>query len=309
MTGIPVTILGGFLGAGKTTAVNHLLHHAEAGTLVLVNDFGAIDIDSRLIAARDGDVLALANGCVCCSIGPDFSATLARMLTRLPPPARILIEASGVSDPWRIAQLVKLEPAARLASVIVLVDALTFADQAADHWLTDTLSRQIARADIVALTKCDSASDAMKAAARAAIISMRRDTPIVETAHGRIPEVILDSDSHANPTRFLADAPEHGFRTWHWSPGGALDRERLTAALNAMPQAVLRVKGMIRLDTGSRQQQQVLQMVGRRWNLQAWGGPMVEDELVVIGTDALPEPAQLQALFSRTLADAPDGYL
>jgi G3E family GTPase len=301
MTGIPVTILGGFLGAGKTTAVNHLLRHGYAGTIVLVNDFGTMDIDSRLITAQEGDIISLANGCVCCSIGPDFSATLARTLKRLPPPARILIEASGVSDPWRIAQLVKLEPTARLAAVIVLVDALTFADQATDHWLADTLSRQIARADIVALTKCDSTSDTIKAAARAAIIAMRADTPIVEIAYGRIPEIILDSTAPITTPRFLADAPDHGFQTWYWSPAGSLDRAKLTALLTAMPEAVLRVKGIIRLSVTT--QQHTLQMVGRRWSVEAYGGPMTEDGLVVIGTEALPVPSQLEAWFSQILAD------
>lgn len=302
MTGIPVTILGGFLGAGKTTALNHLLRSAETGTIVLVNDFGAINIDSRLIAARDGDMLSLANGCVCCSIGPDFSATLGRMLARQPPPTRILIEASGVSDPWRIAQLVKLERSTRIAAVLVLVDALTFAEQSADRWLADTLARQIVRADIIVLTKCDSANDQAKASARAAVASIRPDVPIVEIAHGRLPEILMDSNSRADKVHLLADAPEHGFRSWHWSPRGPLDHDRLKAILNTLPAAVLRMKGLIRL--GTEPQRHVLQMVGHRWSLEAWHGPETADELVVIGTDDLPNHDQLEAWFLPTLADS-----
>lgn len=91
---IPVTILGGFLGAGKTTAVNHLLRRATGRIGVLVNDFGAINVDAALIEAREGDVLALSNGCVCCALGPDLGESLARLAGRVPAPDRIVVEAS-----------------------------------------------------------------------------------------------------------------------------------------------------------------------------------------------------------------------
>ena len=74
---LPVTVLGGYLGAGKTTVLNHLLRHAGGrGIAVLVNDFGEIAIDAALIESREGDVLALAGGCVCCSIGGDLVRAL-----------------------------------------------------------------------------------------------------------------------------------------------------------------------------------------------------------------------------------------
>lgn len=299
MTVIPVTILGGFLGAGKTTAVNYLLHNAEAGTVVLVNDFGAIDIDGSLIDMGKGDVLALANGCVCCSIGPDFSATLGRMLARRPLPVRIVIEASGVSDPWRIAQLVNLERTTRVAAVIVLADAVAFAEQAADRWLADTLARQIARADIVALTKCDLANDEAKEAARIAIAEIRADVPVVETAHGRIPSTLMDAHEAPAERRFLADVPEHGFKSWDWSPQRALDRTRLETVLRGLPCTVMRVKGLLRF--GDDWHLHVLQMVGRRWTIEPWEGGTCIEGLVVIGTQDMPDPEALVALFLKSL--------
>lgn len=306
MSVIPVTILGGFLGAGKTTAVNRLLRDAAAGTVVLVNDFGAIDIDGLLIAGREGEVLALANGCVCCSIGPDFSATLGKMLARRPPPARIVIEASGVSDPWRIAQLVKLERTTRVAAVIVLADAEAFAAQAADRWIADTLQRQVARADIVALTKCDIATDGAKAAARAAIVAMRPEVPVVETAQGEIPAALMDAHAGDEARRFLADAPGHGFASWTWSPPAPPDRARLEAVLRALPGAVLRVKGLLRF--GADPRLHVVQMVGRRWAIEPWDDPWDEKMdgdraagLVVIGTAAMPDAGALAAMFAQAL--------
>ena len=143
----PLTILGGFLGAGKTTALNRLLQAATGRVGVLVNDFGAINVDAALIAAAGGDVVQLTNGCVCCAIGPDLSDSLARLVALAPD--RIVVEASGVADPWRLAQVARLQPGIALDAVLVLADATSFTTHLADPWLADTLARQVQRADLV----------------------------------------------------------------------------------------------------------------------------------------------------------------
>lgn len=303
MEPIPVSILGGFLGAGKTTAINHLLRSAQPGTLVLVNDFGAIDVDGALIREQGGDVLALSNGCVCCSIGPSFCATLGRMLERRPPPTSILVEASGVSDPWKIAQLVKLEPAARVAAVVVLADALHFAEQAADRWIADTLQRQLARADFIALTKCDSADAPTRQAAKAAIQAMRPGVGVVEIARGELPQQLLDAQPAAHAVDFGRGwRVEHGFASWIWSPPGALDSRRLQHVLAQLPAGVLRVKGFVRL--GAQAQPHVVQQVGSRCAIEVWQGQPRDDQLVFIGTPQMPDAAQLEALLGGCVLDA-----
>ena len=103
---LPFTVIGGFLGAGKTTLLNHWLRHADGQRLaVLVNDFGALNIDAGLIKAHSGDTIALTNGCVCCQIGDDLSMALIGVLQQRERFDAVVVEASGVSDPWRIAQL------------------------------------------------------------------------------------------------------------------------------------------------------------------------------------------------------------
>ena len=295
MEAIPVTVVGGFLGAGKTTLVNHVLRAATRRYAVLVNDFGAVDVDAALIEGTADGVLSLANGCVCCSIGPDLGDTLARLARRAPPPEHILVEASGVSDPWRIAQLVKLETAVALDAVLVLVDAVAFPDQMADRYLTDTLERQLARADLVVLNKCDAVDPA---AAEAAVRRVRPDARIARMAHAALPEDLLIGPASSAPaSRFAADAPDHPFRTWTWRDPAPFDRARLAAVLDGLPGAVLRAKGFCRV--GPDRASHLLQLAGRRWSLLPAKGAV--DALVVIGTVDLPSPDALDVVFRGAL--------
>ncbi len=294
---IPVTVVGGFLGAGKTTLVNHLLRTAARRYAVLVNDFGAVDVDAALVRDWDGGVLSLANGCVCCSIGPDLGDTLERLAQRDPAPDHILVEASGVSDPWRIAQLVKLEPSVALDAVLVLVDAAAFPSQLADRYLTDTLERQIARADLIVLNKCDAAAPE---AAEAAVRRLRPDARTVQVAHAELPEALLAGPARpdAPASRFAAEAPDHPFRSWVWRDPAPFDGRLLAQLLDGLPPAVLRIKGFCRV--GPDGGQHLLQLAGRRWSLLPAAGQC--DALVVIGTADMPLPAELDALFRRALA-------
>ncbi len=293
---IPVTVLGGFLGAGKTTAINRLLADATERIGVLVNDFGAIAVDAALIAARDGDMISLANGCVCCALGPDLGDSLAR-ITAGTPPERIVIEASGVSDPWRIAQLVRLQRGVTLDAVIVLVDSEAFPAQLADRWLADTLARQIARADLIALTKGDLAGEAGQRATRDAIARLRPDATAFAAAAGALAG-LLGMAPATPPSRFVADAPDHPFRAWHWSDPPVLDAARLHAVLAALPRSVLRAKGFLRI--GPDAAPHVLQRAGRRTALEPWSGDMPPTGLVLIGTADMPTIAELAARFALT---------
>ena len=288
---IPLTVLGGFLGAGKTTALNGLLREATDRIGVLVNDFGAINVDAALIEAQGGDVMALTNGCVCCALGPDLGDSLARIAGLAPD--RIVVEASGVADPWRIAQVARLQRGISLDSVLVLADATAFPDLLSDPWLADTLERQVARADLVAISKSDLATPADRVATEAALRRIRPDVRIVKLAEGWVAGLLSATPAGS---RLEADRPDHGFRTWSWPTPPTLDGTRLRAVLGALPPSVLRAKGVVQLEGGG---PHLLQLVGARWSLVASRG--VPAGLVLIGTPDLPASAALQALFAGTI--------
>ncbi|SVE58058.1 uncharacterized protein METZ01_LOCUS510912, partial [marine metagenome] len=124
---LPFTVLGGFLGSGKTTLLNRLLNlTTQTRYAVLVNDFGELNIDEHLIAQHDGETIALANGCMCCSMADGFISTLATVMDRADQFDQMVVEASGVSNPRRIMDIAKLDPGLSPNGAIVLVDAPQF---------------------------------------------------------------------------------------------------------------------------------------------------------------------------------------
>ena len=137
-TPLPTVVIGGYLGAGKTTLVNHLLRTAAGRRIaVLVNDFGEIAIDAELILGAEGGVLSLAGGCVCCTIGEDLVGALETLLTREPRPDLLLIATSGVGMPGAVAQTAGLMADLLVEGVVVLMDAETVSSAAADRYVGD----------------------------------------------------------------------------------------------------------------------------------------------------------------------------
>ena len=112
---IPVTVITGFLGAGKTTVLRHLLAHADGRRIALiVNEFGDIGVDGELLKGcgdalcREDDLIELANGCICCTVAEDFIPTMEKLIGRAEPPDHIVIETSGLALPQPLAQGLRL---------------------------------------------------------------------------------------------------------------------------------------------------------------------------------------------------------
>ncbi len=294
---MPLTVIGGFLGAGKTSLVNHLLRTATQRIGVLVNDFGAVNIDAALIGARHPDSIALTNGCVCCSLGDDLALALQMLRARKPRPDQVIIEASGIADPWRIAEIGLTDPAFALAPVVVVVDAANLARHLADPAVAPTLRRQLALAELVVLNKSDLAADF--AGAAGAVAAIRPQALLIAARHGEVDAAELRFEPPARPParRLHADAP-HPFVTVHWPCPAPLDGMRLRTALEGLPGTVLRVKGFFRL--GREETPSLLQYAAERWaitEVNAAGEP----GFVIIGTADMPDPA---ALFGHAVLHA-----
>lgn len=297
MSALPVTILGGYLGAGKTTLVNAVLRRAGGRRLaVLVNDFGALPIDAELIQGRDGDMLTIAGGCICCSYGSDLVAALLDLGARRPAPDHVLIETSGVALPGAVAQSLGLVAGLALDGIVVLADAETLPARAADRYLADTIARQIEAADLLLLTKLDLLSPEAAAARFGWASSRWPQMRIAAAVRGDAPvELVLGLDRSGRP---MAPAPDHRLPDYATmtlaldSP--VADAAAFARALAAASPSLLRAKGFVTAGTGGRF---AIQVVGSRAEVfPAAPGTASPDGLVCIGTPGLTRAALLAAL-------------
>jgi len=190
---VPVTIITGFLGSGKTTVLNRLLKLPSlADTVVIVNEFGAVGLDHLLIEQAVEDAVLLKNGCICCTVRGDIADTLETLWERresgvLPPFRRIAIETTGLADPAPVAHALLTDAdaryACRLDGIVTTVDAMHGVMQLERQ---PEARRQVAMADRVLLTKTDLASEAEIAAVTARIAALNPNAPLRQVVNGAV---------------------------------------------------------------------------------------------------------------------------
>ncbi len=284
---IPLTVLSGFLGSGKTTLVNRLLNDPGGRRItVLVNDFGSLDIDASLIRSQSADTISLANGCACCTVAGDLTRALVAIAQASETPDAILLEASGAADPRGIAQIALANPALSLAGVVTMIDAENFLTHLAESEVGALMRAQIEAADILALNKMDLIGD-RGAAVRSEIAGVSGERPFLETTRSDLPaDIVFGAHSRS---RFYADPAEIGghadaFRSWNLIWRDCPPEGLLNAALREMPATVLRAKGIFYF--AGKQTPSVYQRAGRRWSFsdgEVGLGAKCESRLVVIG--------------------------
>ncbi|SFJ23589.1 cobalamin biosynthesis protein CobW [Celeribacter neptunius] len=235
---IPVTVITGFLGAGKTSLIRHLMANAGGRKLaVLVNEFGTVGVDGEILRqcadenCPDENIVELANGCLCCTVADEFIPTIEALMARPQKPDHILIETSGLALPkpllkafdWPairskitvdgVIALADAEAVAagRFAPDVAAVDAQRLADDSLDHEtpLSEVFEDQISCADLVLLSKADLAGTTGLAAARTVIeAELPRKLPILPLTEGVIdPRIVLGLNAAAEDD--LAARPSH----------------------------------------------------------------------------------------------------
>jgi len=272
---IPVTVISGFLGAGKTTLVNHLIQHNTAGRIgVVVNEFGEVGIDGQLIVAEEEALIEINNGCVCCTVRADLVASVKELLMRTQSNThakldRLIVETSGLADPAPVLQTFLADPdlreAVELESVVTVVDAHHFAQQLQD----EIVREQVAFADIVVINKVDlvdgHALDQLEQQVRA----LNPTAAITTASHSRVAadsllgvrRFSLPALLEIEPDLLDENAHDHehdsSIRSCALVESGALDPDRFNRWINQLVQQrgpqLMRMKGVLHFRSEPRQ--------------------------------------------------------
>lgn len=298
---LPVLVVNGFLGAGKTSFVNRLLTESGGRRIAaIVNDFGAINIDADLIAGRDGSVLGLSNGCICCTLQGDLLRTLRLLIDRPDPPDHVVIEASGIADPQGIVAALTdpvLWGAVTLDAVLAVVDAEDCI--ATPGRMIDPLwCAQVGGADIVALVKT-AAADPSPVALR--IGGMGR-APILTPDGAPLPvDLILGPGGRSPPRPAHVPITADRFITLEVDQTAPAALAAFQTAIEALAPVLLRAKGLMTFaELPGRTM--LFQMVGRRATLGPHGTTQPGCRLVLIGERGVFEPEAARAVLGPVWA-------
>jgi G3E family GTPase len=253
---INIYIITGFLGSGKTTFLNHFLkHHAYSKNLVIENEFGKINIDSRLITEKIDELVELTNGCMCCSLDNELIEVLAQIIKKDNKPENVFIETTGIADTGNIIGMIKSPEIKKhfdFKACICIVDAENIEDRLAETFET---AKQISVSDIVIFNKLNSISIDYYSTIETFIREINPFARLIKSYDGSINFIelneILDKNEFRIPTNLKNTSLKtvHKINTVYFETTDIFNFGELTYALHVnfllYPHQLFRLKGFV----------------------------------------------------------------
>lgn len=290
---VPITIVTGFLGSGKTTMINFLLE--EVGPYerlaIIKNEIGDIAVDSKIIRGKNIIMKELLNGCVCCTLVGDLEDSLKELIEKAKP-ERIIIEASGAANPAILAVNLDRLDFVKRDMIVTVIDAVNFLGYK-DKSVVTELQQKFT--DLIVLNKVDLASEEQIDHVLDEIYEIRPGIPVVRTATGRVdPQVLFSLRPGQRSVRVTKASGQHlhgehlhedEIQYFSYKGGGRIDRDGLENVLKGLSEEFYRVKGFVLSEAGGAPV--LLNYVCGRWELTALSGGATklpkQTEIVFIG--------------------------
>lgn len=282
----PINLVTGPLGSGKTTLLRHILAIRPGKIAIVMNEFGEIAIDAKVLEGKNVRIAELGGGCVCCSLLGEFEAAVTEIIQRVEPDI-IIVETTGLAEPEALVfNIQEAAPQCRLDSVVSVIDAdmlVCFPE------LGHTTRLQIEGADILLLNKIDLIEPRQIEPLEAKLRESNPTAPIVRTERCRIdPELLFGIGGEKKGA-----SPQHKhqpeFDSFTFTSKKELSRDCFKAFADHLPSSVYRAKGFVRFESST----QLFNFVGGRWDLEPFES--AETQLVFIGKEIAPEKSSIIA--------------
>jgi G3E family GTPase len=276
----PITLITGPLGSGKTTLLRHILATRPAKIAIVMNEFGEIAIDTKVVEGKNVRIAELGGGCVCCSLLGEFEAAVKEIIQRIEPEI-IVVETTGLAEPEALVfNIQEALPQCRLDGVVSVIDAdmlIRFPE------LGHTTRLQIEGADILLLNKIDLVEPAEIELLEARLREINPTASIVRTERCRIDPDLLFGIGREKKIAPPLHKHDSDFESFTFSSNKTFSRDCFEHFADALPAGVLRAKGFVRFPDGA----QLFNFVAGRWELEPFESD--ETQLVFIGKGVLSE--------------------